>query len=153
MSQATFHLINTDEIEQITPNEPHQPTTSADSDTATGANHSTKDSLLSIHSLDVTRLRQREEKSVNTARQKAGKIGVNVSRDAQLLFNELDRILPCQWDGPSIIVLEDIQLQPPYKVENVSPIARAQRAHAEGELQAAIHRIQQIITGLQNKKA
>jgi hypothetical protein len=138
LSEATFQLVNVDSIAQIK---------------ATGASED-KDVLLPVKALNVTKLRQREEKAVNAARQRASKIGgAGVTRDAQLIFNELDRILPCRWDGTNIIVLDDILLQPPYQVDNVSPIARAQQHHhAEGELQVAIARIRQIIEGLHKKK-
>ncbi|EMR11217.1 hypothetical protein PNEG_00806 [Pneumocystis murina B123] len=66
-------------------------------------------------SLEVLSIREqisRKEHQAAIARK-----GIGVTQEAQNLFNSLSRTLPCRWEKQSIIVLDDVYIDPPYTVE------------------------------------
>lgn len=91
-----------------------------------------KDALLSLRELDdlapklvslpqfvpeeaVKREREAKAKALIASK----KIGRGVTKDGQLVFNAIENILPqTQWSDQSIIVMNDIIIDPPYRVEN-----------------------------------
>ncbi|PRP76933.1 hypothetical protein PROFUN_06211 [Planoprotostelium fungivorum] len=69
---------------------------------------------LRLPSVDVTKIRNKEDIAVRTAKEEQLRIGVNVSKEAQDIFNALSKTLPCRWDGDTIIVLDEIYIRNPY---------------------------------------
>jgi len=82
--------------------------------------------LVQITRFNEQKMKQKEAQSLLHARQEASKIGVGVSRTAQDIFYALDRLLPTRWDGSSIIVLDEIRVDPPYGVENCHSLSGSQ---------------------------
>jgi len=85
----------------------------------------------SLPALSIEALRQRESGSLARARERSSKLGRGVSVLGQLVFDALDRTLPCRWDEPNIIVLDSVYVPPPYTAEGVRSLdddeAAAQR--------------------------
>lgn len=56
------------------------------------------------------------ERRLKTAKER---VGVGVSPEGQQLFDFIQkRISDCMWDGQNIVVLRDIEIKPPYQLEN-----------------------------------
>ncbi|WPT14268.1 Protein LSM12 [Picochlorum sp. SENEW3] len=68
--------------------------------------------------VDPERTKLRESKAVRNAQIEADKIGEGVSEEAQCIFNALSKTLPCRWRGKNIIVLEEVEIAEPYRVED-----------------------------------
>ncbi|KAI7840146.1 hypothetical protein COHA_005929 [Chlorella ohadii] len=68
-----------------------------------------------LPAVDLQRCREREDKAVRAAEAEAAKIGVGVTRQAQVIFDALAKTLPCRWDGERIVVLDEIVVSPPYE--------------------------------------
>lgn len=90
--------------------------------------------------VNVAKVKQREEKAITRAREAAARIGVSVTPEAQKIFDALSKTLPCVWRGEQILVMNEVLIVPPYKVEscsgeNASTLARIRvvvRLHLAG---------------------
>ncbi|KAI9332253.1 anticodon-binding domain-containing protein [Obelidium mucronatum] len=72
--------------------------------------------------LPIQKILQRERVALNKERDIAKKIGVNVSKKAQDIFNALDKTLPTRWNGEAILVLDEVMIMPPYGIDDVRGI-------------------------------
>jgi len=53
-----------------------------------------------------------------------GRIGIGVTKEAQQLFDFIRKtIQECQWDKQNILVLDEVEIVPPYKSENCCMIS------------------------------
>jgi hypothetical protein len=68
--------------------------------------------------INLEKLAIREAKAVQEIERKISRVGVNVSNDAQNIFDALSKTLPCSWQKQSILVMGEILISSPYKVEN-----------------------------------
>ncbi|KAF6002744.1 protein with role in RNA processing [Cyanidiococcus yangmingshanensis] len=83
---------------------------------------------VSLPRLDLESLRHREARSIQRAQERLEKLGRGVSAHAQLVFDALDKTLPCHWEGPNIVVLDSVCVAPPYTVDAVRAIDGDQAA-------------------------
>ena len=65
--------------------------------------------------------------------------GKGVSKEAQEIFDALSRTLPAQWDGENIIVLGQVLIAKPYRVEDC-------KAGKEVQVQM-VQRIKKVVSG------
>ncbi|KAL3147660.1 hypothetical protein ABBQ32_002413 [Trebouxia sp. C0010 RCD-2024] len=70
--------------------------------------------------VDMQRCRDRESKALQAAQAEAAKTGIGVSTEAQQVFDALSKTMPCHWRQQSIIILNEVELQPPYGLSNCS---------------------------------
>ena len=127
-------------------NDPQLTSSSSSSSSGTVDERLVKLPLPTSSPKNLDRLLEREQKALAKAYQEMARIGVNVSAEAQNLFDILSKTqvqhtstymryylvsimyilyvyldrLPCKWKGDKIIVLDDILISPPYKPENCS---------------------------------
>jgi len=71
-----------------------------------------------LSSISYPRIKQREEQLIRTLREDAARIGVNVTKEAQEIFNALHKTLPCRWNKTTIVVFDEITISSPYTIEN-----------------------------------
>jgi hypothetical protein len=73
--------------------------------------------------IDPQRCKDREERAVAAAELEAAKVGVDVTPEAQAIFNGLAKTLPCRWQGATIVVLDEVSLGPPYDAASCKQLA------------------------------
>lgn len=72
----------------------------------------------SIGPISINSLKKRERQQVEQRRKVYLAKGVNVSKEAQFVFDSLHKTLPCRWNGKSIIVFDEVTVNPPYTPES-----------------------------------
>ncbi|RKP04977.1 anticodon-binding domain-containing protein [Thamnocephalis sphaerospora] len=88
--------------------------------------------------LPLDRLRAREAKAIKEAHQAEARRGVGVDKEAQDIFDALSKTLPCRWHEQTIVVLDEVLVEPPYTVESCkanasssSSLARVKKLEGE----------------------
>lgn len=72
------------------------------------------------HSLSVQRLNHRLRNNVDEKRRLISALQSGVSPEGQNLYLTITKtIREVKWDGPDIIVFDEIKIVPPYKLENI----------------------------------
>eukprot|EP00898_Chlorokybus_atmophyticus_P006116 jgi/Chlat1/6505/Chrsp45S09069 len=75
---------------------------------------------LRVPAMDINRLRQREKAAVRQAEVEAERFGVNVTSEAQEVFDALSKTLPVRWEQTTIVVMDEVRIQSPYTAESCS---------------------------------
>lgn len=77
--------------------------------------------LSSISVPDLTKLginpktaEKREEIALKQVRKCISALNSSVNEETQSLFDRINFVFPCSWDGTSIIVLDEYRINPPY---------------------------------------
>jgi len=78
--------------------------------------------------VDIEALKAREAKAIADAKNAEANVGKGVSKEAQELFDHMNRILRSRWNGQQIIVNETVIIEPPYQLENMKAPSRYQQA-------------------------
>lgn len=73
---------------------------------------------LTLHNIDLDRIRQREERTLRQAELDMSKFGVGVTKEAQAVFDALSKTMPCRWEDKTVVVLEEVYIDEPYGVDN-----------------------------------
>eukprot|EP00271_Cylindrocystis_brebissonii_P020092 TRINITY_DN6504_c0_g1_i1.p1 TRINITY_DN6504_c0_g1~~TRINITY_DN6504_c0_g1_i1.p1 ORF type:complete len:211 (-),score=43.09 TRINITY_DN6504_c0_g1_i1:326-958(-) len=84
--------------------------------------------------LSMEQLRAREAAAIRQMEIEAERIGVNVSTEAQELFDALGKTYPVRWDATTIVVMDEVRVGPPHLPENVT-----------GGSPAAIERVKKVL--------
>lgn len=79
--------------------------------------------------LNLEKLQVRERNAVRAMEESIAKIGVGVSERAQTIFDALAKTLPCRWEGEAIVIMEEVRISPPYKLENIVGSSTASLQH------------------------
>lgn len=70
--------------------------------------------------LNLEQTIHRERKAIASRQKEAAKIGVGVDSQTQAMFDALSRLMPCEWDGRTIVVMEAVRISAPYTTESVT---------------------------------
>ncbi|CAG8628558.1 7274_t:CDS:2, partial [Scutellospora calospora] len=97
--------------------------TNSSNNTQTNGQSSTNSSIFStvipsVGYVQMDRLQAKELQSVKDTQANLARIGVGVTQEAQDIFDALSKTLPCRWHKESIIVLDEVMINPPYDIEN-----------------------------------
>ncbi|KAJ3226491.1 protein with role in RNA processing [Clydaea vesicula] len=109
--QHNFHLLKLSFIKEILKS------TSNNSE-----NSNMKHELIPVTKVNEHIITKREHDALN-------KIGLNVSDQAQLIFDALSKTLPVKWKDDSILVLDEVLITDPYKVENCKVLIKKNNAN------------------------
>ncbi|KAG2374330.1 hypothetical protein C9374_010900 [Naegleria lovaniensis] len=94
------------------------------------------DTSIPLPEVDSEEIMRREEIAIHDRRER---LGSNVSSEAQAIFDNLSKTLPCKWRGKDILVMDSV-IVPPYGLDNVSGPA-AERKRVQNFLQKALEKI------------
>ena len=70
-----------------------------------------------LPAVDDARSARRLEEAVRAAEAESERVGVGVTRQAQLLFDALSKTYPCRWRETTIAVMDTVLIRPPYTPE------------------------------------
>ena len=73
------------------------------------------------------RAEQREAKALQGARKRAEQIGVGVTRQAQAVFDSINKTLPCKWKERDIVVIGEVTIAAPYAADNCTVVPGAEK--------------------------
>jgi len=91
---------------------------------------------LELPAVNISRIRNKASNALKTMKDEAARIGVGVSEEAQGIFNALSKTLPCVWKEDTIIILNEVTIKPPYKLENCS-----------GDNPVTLERVKKVLEG------
>ncbi|CAG8544897.1 6808_t:CDS:2, partial [Dentiscutata heterogama] len=72
----------------------------------------------SVGYVQMDRIQAKEIQSIKDTQIALARIGVGVTQEAQDIFDAMSKTLPCRWHKESIIVLDEVIINPPYNIEN-----------------------------------
>ncbi|KAI9318968.1 anticodon-binding domain-containing protein [Dichotomocladium elegans] len=98
----------------------------------------TSSDLLPINVVNVERLDARESSTLKSRQQRAAKMGVGVTKEAQDIFDALCKTLPCRWSNDTIVVLDEVIIVPPYHVDSCK---------ANASSAASLARVKKVLEG------
>ncbi|RIA91836.1 anticodon-binding domain-containing protein [Glomus cerebriforme] len=79
----------------------------------------------SVGYVPMDRIQAREIQAVKETQAALARIGVGVTQKAQDIFDALSKTLPCRWAKESIIVLEEVRIDPPYDIDDCKAVPSA----------------------------
>ena len=93
---------------------------SSEKSTATNSNIHTKPNfaIAPIIPISLDKLQQREAAAIKAEQMKQARMGVNVSEEGQNIFDALIKTMNCRWKNDAIVVLDDVLIPAPYKVDS-----------------------------------
>ncbi|CAG8623719.1 hypothetical protein RhiirA5_486922 [Rhizophagus irregularis] len=72
----------------------------------------------SVGYVPMERIQAREIQAVRETQAALARIGVGVTQKAQDIFDALSKTLPCRWAKDSIVVLDEVMINPPYDIDD-----------------------------------
>ncbi|CAG98869.1 Lsm12p [Kluyveromyces lactis] len=73
--------------------------------------------------VDLDRVKNALAKTIDTAAKKEMSIGKNVSYEGQFIFDLIHKtISDIVWKGKSIVVLDELEINPPYQLGSIKPL-------------------------------
>lgn len=76
-------------------------------------------SLLPFPHFDLNVLRAKEEAAIRRAEAEVERFGVDVTEEAQHIFDALSKTMPVHWEQRTIVVMNEVKVTSPYLPENV----------------------------------
>ncbi|EGF84055.1 hypothetical protein BATDEDRAFT_85462 [Batrachochytrium dendrobatidis JAM81] len=70
--------------------------------------------LMPLIPISLEQVQQREEQAVRAAIEQNARIGIDVSTEAQDIFDALSKTLPVIWKDKLIVVMDEVTIAPPY---------------------------------------
>lgn len=97
-----------------------------------------------IGPVSINAARKREQEAVKKARELRITQGVGVTREGQMIFDAIYKTLPCRWHEKSIIVFDEVRVDPPYTTDTCM---------ADSPNSSALELVKKIVRGTQDKIA
>lgn len=91
--------------------------------------------------VNTANMAKKEATAIQTAVKIRSTRGVGVSKEAQIIFDAIYKTIPCRWYNNSIIVMDEVRVDPPYTAESC-------KADTPGN---ALELVRRIITGTREK--
>jgi hypothetical protein len=92
------------------------------------------------------------ENVINVSRDRARKLGQDVTIEAQDIFDALSKTYPCAWDGSNIIVLGEVRIEPPYTTEKVTAeSSRGPEPSGGKSIGDTVERVKKVLEGERKK--
>eukprot|EP00668_Euglena_longa_P028854 GGOE01036183.1.p1 GENE.GGOE01036183.1~~GGOE01036183.1.p1 ORF type:complete len:210 (-),score=2.50 GGOE01036183.1:190-768(-) len=92
-----------------------------------------------------------KENATTAARERAKKMGQDVTIEAQDIFDAMSKTYPCTWDNASIVVLGEVRIEPPYTVDKVQPEpGRSSDTGGKG-IESTVERVKKVLQGERSK--
>lgn len=98
----------------------------------------------SIGPVSMEAATKREQAAVKKAKELRFTRGVGVTREGQMVFDAIYKTLPCRWHEKSIIVFDEVRVDPPYTAE---------ACKADSPNSSALELVKKIVQGTQDKIA
>lgn len=95
-----------------------------------------------LPSLNTNTLEEIELKALEEASARLESVNINATAEAQKLFDALSKTLPCQWEGTSIQVLQQVRIDPPYDPAD---------CHSLDGSNDSLNRIMKVVEGIRQK--
>lgn len=86
--------------------------------------------LKEVSAVSQKDLRRRESKAAEASRRALSSINAGVSPEAQQIFDLLSKTMPCEWKNDSIVVIEQVRVDPPYTRESIVNLEEKEDAYA-----------------------
>lgn len=86
--------------------------------------------LKDVSAVSPADLSRREAKAQEASRRALLSINPRVSPEAQQIFDLLSKTMPCEWDNDSIVVIEQVRVDPPYTRGSISIVNREEKEDA-----------------------
>jgi len=84
----------------------------------------------SLRPIDFQKLGKRREKAIGSKKAKITALSADASPDGRKIFLAITKTIDeVAWDGTDIVVLGEVRVSPPYKVENVKGDKEASAVH------------------------
>ncbi|GAM23220.1 hypothetical protein SAMD00019534_063950 [Acytostelium subglobosum LB1] len=97
--------------------------------------------MTSLPSVNTDATKKRLEKAIEDARKQASKINTGVTPEAQEIFFMLSKaIMPCEWQGKTIVAMNEVKITSPYTVDN-----------CVGGTAGTLERVKSVLDGIRKK--
>lgn len=91
--------------------------------------------------VNTANMAKKESSAIQNAVKVRSTRGVGVSKEAQIIFDAIYKTIPCRWYDNSIIVMDEVRVDPPYTAESC-------KSDSPGN---ALELVRRIITGTREK--
>lgn len=92
--------------------------------------------------IDDKELEKRERSAVEATERAIAELNPNAPKPGQAVFNTFAKTMDCTWNANAVVVLDQVQIDPPYEPENCQSL--------DGD-QAALDRIRRILANVRKK--
>ncbi|KAG0675311.1 hypothetical protein C6P41_002262 [Kluyveromyces marxianus] len=90
--------------------------------------------------VNIDRVQNRLHHSIEEAKSKEKLIGKNVTYEGQFIFDLINKtISDTRWKGKSIIVLDELEIAPPYQIKNVKPVPGKKDVKSKDLIEKIVH--------------
>ncbi|KAI9892088.1 MAG: hypothetical protein M1814_001794 [Vezdaea aestivalis] len=80
-------------------------------------------------------LKEKVNKAVQAEKKLKERIGKGVGKEAQDIFDAIERMFPTRWEGKSMVVLNSIKIDPPYTLANCKALGNNAKELARVKMQ------------------
>ncbi|KAI8873887.1 hypothetical protein GQ42DRAFT_152366 [Ramicandelaber brevisporus] len=143
---STVHLISLAFIQSIEPVTVDRPAVNGVTSPVQQTAQSLPHPIPAAVPLDRRTVESRKDRALRTAAQLTQTIGIGTSREGQDLFMKLSNTMNCRWHSASIIVYDEVIIDPPYTADQCKPYGHG--GGADG-----LERVKRVVEGERTRLA